>query len=606
MSQVPWFEANPVLLQREVDDLTAVGVAFTLDETALGWGILKIDLVIEPTNPAFELTGRAEALRLEAIFPDNYPYFRPEVRGLNVDLPRHQDPIGKNLCLLPRPTKNWNPEWTLAAYLQSQLSIVLAQGVILDPEQLAANPAEQAEPVSNYYGGAQHPVIFDSLGFDALPPPVEAIAVVGRLEIGFPRKAAASSRMAVLEGVAMDGQVMGRLPESFQELFPHRCTGFVLRLSERPPFGDAAKDAQRLLSLLQQQRGGLMLRSRLLVLKDGFTVTHVWGLNFPEEVSPGKLGMGWVFLIQGIQQVRLPAKGKGKGKVSKRAQPVAYYAQVARSGTQDLQIRVPTLTGLPQHAIAMVGLGALGAPAAIEFARNQVGALRLLDYDVVEPATAVRWPLGLPAFGQRKTTALQEFLAAHYPRTRVMPFHHKIGGIRRVGGADESEQQVLDQLLDGISLLFDASAELGVSQFLAEEAKKRNIPFVSIYATPGAWGGLVMRVVPGKTAGCWMCLQHAKDDTIPTPRSNAAGEIQAPGCGDLTFTGASFDLQNIVLAGVRLAIATICAGAPDAYSEVSWDVGVLNLVDENHRPVPPSWQIFPLERHPNCPYCSGP
>ncbi|MCI1189890.1 ThiF family adenylyltransferase [Hymenobacter sp. DH14] len=607
-TQSPWFEASPHLLQREINALENLNVEFAIDSALQSQGILQLGLVIDPSNPAFRLPAGQEAIQLRAVFPDNYPFFRPEVDALNVELPRHQHPFQKNLCLIPRPSKHWNVEWTLADFLLSQLPKVLEKGAIVDAALLAADPAEHAEPASSYYGGAA--VVFDSSSFDALVTADADLAMLGRIQVGFSKQRVLPARSAVLHST-IDRQVVSPLPAVFQELFPFKFDGYALRLSERPPFGDPNQDIGWLRKLLEKHNGGMVPRSKPLpgfkgdVTLDGqtingnLTITDFWGLNIPEEVGPGVLGMGWLFLLEGFMEVTVP---QGKNKSVKQKLPFASYAQAARSGPQDIQIRVPALKGLPAYTVAVVGLGALGAPAAIEFARNQVGGLRLMDFDSVDPGTTVRWPLGIPAFGQQKTEALRDFIGDNYPRTAVQALEHRIG--QKPVPGKPNEQQLMNDLLDGVSLLFDASAEIGINNFLSEEAKRRGIPYISLYATPGAWGGLVMRVVPGKTPGCWMCLQYAKDNTIPIPRSDAHGDVQAPGCGDITFTGASFDLQNVTLAAVRLAVSTLCAGTEGGYPDVSWDVGVVNFVDANHLPIPPTWETFPLSIHPDCPYCS--
>ncbi|RZK39817.1 MAG: hypothetical protein EOO61_06930, partial [Hymenobacter sp.] len=483
---------------------------------------------------------------------------------------------------------------------------LLDKGEIVDADLLENDATEQAEPVSVFYPSQPGPVVFDSSGFDALVTDDAPVALLGRIQVGLPKQSVLPARMFVLEGTGIDKQVLSQLPEAVFQRFPSRFDGYVLRLAERPPHGVAEQDAQWLKGLLKKHISAELRSKPLSLGKNGVSVTHIWALNIPEEISAGRIGRGWLFVVEGTieQVVHLP-----KNKTAKNQVPFAYYAQVARSGVEDTRIRVPRLTGLPSFTVAVVGLGALGAPAAIEFARNQIGSLRLMDFDTVDPATTVRWPLGLMAFGQQKTVALQEFIEAQYPRTKAIIISHRIGGYRQAAEHPAqltiSEQEAMDALLEGASMLFDASAEVGVNHFLSVEAKKRGIPYISLYTTPGAWGGLIMRVVPNKTEGCWMCLQHAKyNQTIPTPVSDAAGEVQAPGCGDLTFTGASFDLQNISLAAVRLAVSTLCAGAAGGYPDVTWDVGVVSLVDEAKQPIPPSWETFPLKIDPNCPYCS--
>lgn len=593
-----WFEAEPSRLQCELDALAALNVESTPDSTFKRQGILRLDFTIDPAlHPGFKLPMEQEPIRLVVVYPDNFPYFKPEVYALNVSLPRHQNPLQKNLCLLPRATEFWDVDWTLADYLVAQLGKVLTQGAIVDERLIAADPHEQAEPASAYYANAANPIIFDSSVFDAVHTAEAEVTVLGRIQVGIPSGQIINNRLAVLESTTAKGkEVAGQFPATLQKQFPHKFEGYALRLSQRPPSGDATQDLKWLKRLVDKPTNGVGLRSRPLS-KNGITINQIWALNFPEEIGPGKMGLGWLFLIDATKEVVIPG---AKGKAARGVLDVSYYAQAARSSAQEISIRVPTLVGLPSLSIAIVGLGAIGAPAAIEFARNQIGALRLMDFDSVNPATTVRWPLGFSAFGRPKNEALKQFIEDEYPRTAVKVLNHKVGGHPNLGGVPETH--VMDELLTGVSLLFDASAEVGVSNFLSTEAMKRGIPYVSLYATPGAWGGLVMRVVPGKTEGCWMCLQHAKfNGSIPYPISDMEGQVQAAGCGDLTFTGASFDLQNVTLAAVRLAITTLSADTPGGYPDASWDVGILSLMDSDNRPIPPTWQTFPLKAE--CPHC---
>ena len=167
----------------------------------------------------------------------------------------------------------------------------------------------------------------------------------------------------------------------------------------------------------------------------------------------------------------------------------------------------------------------------------------------------------------------------------------------------------IDKILNNISLVFDASAEGGVTHFFAEECRRRKIAFVSIQATQGAVGGQILRVIPGKTEGCWMCSmwqRHANENEraeIEAAPFEKDAKIQTRGCGDITFTGTSFDLQNIVSAGVRLAVSSLCEGIKDAYPSFDWDVGVLALLDKEGKPILPEWKNYKLKKHPNCPYC---
>jgi molybdopterin/thiamine biosynthesis adenylyltransferase len=596
MLHTPWFETAPKRYKRELDALIERGIEPHIDSTALGQGILRLSFTIQGDNPSFGLTGLVESIELSAVYPDSFPYFRPEVTAPGLALPRHQNPVGKNLCLLPRPAHHWLPEWTLATFLELQLPKVLQKGAIVDLDQIALDLDEQAEPASSYYADPRTAVLFDTSAIEEVVEQNEQIRILGKMEVGLPKKAGFFTRMAVLS-TQTTGEPIVPLPETFGQSFPHRLTGHLVRLSKAPPA--AATDGLRWL-LKELEAQGNRLLTKPLVFPNGLTFKRIVGICFPEETGRGVMGTGWLFLVEGSVKTSIPGP---RGKPVLDSQPFCYYGKVSRISPKDLQLRVPTLAALNQQAIAVVGLGALGAPTALEFARNQTGELRLMDFDFVEPGPTVRWPLGLAYAGQLKTAALQQFIKANYPRTNVVPISHKVGGTRAAGTLSES--QAMDSLLNGVSLLFDASADKGVSQFLADQAKLRGIPFISIYATPGAWGGMVMRVVPNKSMGCWMCLQHHMlNGSIPTPKIDESGDVQAAGCGDMTFTGASFDLQNITLAGVRLALSTLSVGQAGGYPDGTWDVGVVSMMDHNDQLIPPTWHVTPLTVHPDCLDCN--
>ena len=156
-------------------------------------------------------------------------------------------------------------------------------------------------------------------------------------------------------------------------------------------------------------------------------------------------------------------------------------------------------------------------------------------------------------------------------------------------------------MLEGVDLVYDATAEVGIQHLLADLAIERSIPYLCISTTPGAWGGLVARIRPQHTEGCWICLQNAlTDGTIPSPPFDPAGGVQPKGCADPTFTGAGFDVGQVALAGVRLAVATLSAGTNGGYPDVGWDVVVVSLRDPDRRMIAPQWETFSLARHPSC------
>lgn len=283
-----------------------------------------------------------------------------------------------------------------------------------------------------------------------------------------------------------------------------------------------------------------------------------------------------------------------------------YFTRAGRAGRDDLLLRSPELHCLSDKAVAVFGTGCLGAPSALELARAGVGELRLLDHDRVDPGTIGRWPLGMSVVGLPKVDVLAEFMKRNYPSTSVISTVHRVGATRSGGDTERSDLDVMEDMTGGVSLIYDATAEVGVQQYLAMTAAKLGIPYVSVAGTYGGWGGKVVCIRPGVTAGCWMCYRCAFDDgTIAEPPSDPDGQVQARGCGDVTFTGAGFDMAQVALTGVRTAVATLCKGADGGYPAMDWDVTTITLRDERGGVVVPKYEQYSLAKHPECPQCNA-
>ena len=304
--------------------------------------------------------------------------------------------------------------------------------------------------------------------------------------------------------------------------------------------------------------------------------------------------------------------GRGRPQAPKKER-VCYLARTGRVGRGDLRARAPELAPLAEASIAVFGLGCIGAPSALDLARATVGDLRLIEYDHVDPATMVRWPLGLRAAGVQKLDVMVDLLQRDYPFTSVTGYSLKVGAPQF--GPEPSNASMMNDALDGVALVYDATAEYGVQHYLSEVARGKRLPYVGVSSTQGGWGGVVMRIRPGITRGCWACVQLGiNDGTIEAPPFDAAnGAVQPAGCAEPTYTGANFDLGHVALMGVRLAIATLCSAAgaaasprsTSAYPDFDWDVGVLALRDTDGRSIAPTWRTYPLPPHPNCQTCAA-
>jgi molybdopterin/thiamine biosynthesis adenylyltransferase len=317
------------------------------------------------------------------------------------------------------------------------------------------------------------------------------------------------------------------------------------------------------------------------------------GVVCKEEVRQGEYEDSWLFAVEASVSHPQPDK-----------QMIVVTGE--RLSPTDLGERIPTLAGLAEKTVALVGLGGFGAPIAFELARAQLGELRVLDDDYVEAGTIVRWPLGVRAVGHAKVDLIDAWLTQEYPFTKVVPFRHRVG---HVPAPDEPEgrfeTEVLTEFFGSTSLVVDATAETGVQQLAAALADEARIPQVYAWGTEGGFGGMVARVVPGQT-GCWRCLMlRIEDESIPAPPFAAGGTVQPRGCSAPTWTGSSFDALPTVAQAVRTICFTLLHGrvagtrAPKDVFRLSQPLEVPGEV------LAPQWDAYTLEPHPECGCSNG-
>jgi molybdopterin/thiamine biosynthesis adenylyltransferase len=588
-----WEERWPGRLEYELQALRAAGVSYERDEEAWEHGILKLGLTLD-------LNGRR--VSATATFPAYYPDFRVRVDAEPLGVGHHQNPLSGNLCLLGRSGDVWQPKsMNLAYLLGEQLERLLTteeEGrdfVTPDWED------PQAEPYSAYYPYFPNGAVLVDGGWEisrsvdhgklicGFLPPGDVTSVTLKDDTSFPL-----IRCAVLKVYNPAGQVIAEADAALREIYTSTFEARWIRRNSplqsedpKPAFTDAKR----------------ILRPQLLTAWKGITVeggvAKLLGILFPEETGHRLTGEGWVFAV--LHERKLKQKNRGRSRKASTGVTTSRFAfcRAIYAGREDLALRIPSLRPLRTKTIAAFGLGTLGAPAALEFARAGVGELRILDGDFIDAGPTVRWPFGLSMVGAQKTQLLHSVLREHYPYTRVKSYSLAIGGAIP---SDASEDDVMNQMLDGASLIFDASAEMDLQRLLARTAREREIPYVSVVGKPGGWGGVVFRHLPGVTRGCDQCLLWSLQDGGPIPNPPADDDesaVQGRGCGDVTFTGTSFDMTTLALDGVRKAIGTLTAGE-GGYPDGDWDVAVIALRNSDGSPRPPSWEVFTLDRDPRC------
>lgn len=564
-----WANDWPGLMEWELDRLRERDKFVEIDQGELLRGVLQVRLRW-PVGKDF--------VPIEAIFPDTYPFMRPQVllRSPRDSWPeRHINPIDGTICLLGRDGAQWSCGYHLAELLDRQLENALTGQGAEDP---------QAEPVDVWWNGLNkwpHSYCLIDSNWNIGDEPR------GRLDFHYmveqqPGSETPSMRGVVRRVLAEDGRVLaswdGPLPVELSQAKGRLSIPWARSetpILPREPVGNQIFDLRK--TNFAGPGKAASIGPKLSVRP--FAFLH------PMEDLGGGPRLGW---IVGMDWGN-PRVFDGRPHII----PINFLP-VLRGGASDLHHRVPDNAALHGKTVAVVGVGAIGAPIAIELARNGVASLRVIDHDIVEPGNSVRWPLGASSWGVPKTEALKAHLNVHYPGCEVVSVVHQLGNV------SASDNDVLEQLLNCADLVVDASASGSVNHLLWHRCTTRGIPLVKVAATPTLGGGTVVRHVAG--GGCPACLQWAREDDegVPTPPGsdqNFVG-LQPPGCGERTFAGGDYDLLELSLQTVRVCVRTLREAAPAAF------VQTLTLRSEPAAEALPQWQEHALPAHPNC--CAKP
>lgn len=589
-----WWDEHKGRLEWEVAQLEAAGLAPVVDYAAQGRGVVAIDLTY-PHNGVH--------IKLRALFPDFYPYFRPEVFAPELDLDRHQTPFGKNLCMLGRSNPDWLPDYSLADLIVEQMPKILDINDGMASEDIKKLEEPQGEPFSDYLSYLPNSTLSIDTSWK-VPADIDC----GTMDIATQINMDGPDR-PIIRGVVKcicnaAGEVLASWDNAVLGEYNVDIEGVPWKRSALPTdsvnpveFIEAfhAKD--------DQGKPGPAVKRKHTTPK---LAVEICAILFEEEVLQMEHSDGWLVAAKFL-------KMKNATRVKSTAEA---FVRVQRAGQADLNSRVPARSAFCGKVIVVVGAGAIGAPLILDLARNGASKIHVLEHDIVEPGNTIRWPLGTCAYGINKGHALKSFIAANYPDTHLEAHPVKVGNIRDCDSGAELEgnqPELLDMLLDGADLVIDATAEVGVHRLMSNLCVVKKKPLICPSATPGAWGGIVVRCLPDAGNGCWYCFEHHVDDDqkrnpneriIPTPSTdNDNGIIQPPGCADRTFLGAGYDVMEVVLETMRVAADTLSADQGDD-PKTDWGVSVVSLKNADGRMVP-KWETADLHQHESCPVCKG-
>jgi len=165
--------------------------------------------------------------------------------------------------------------------------------------------------------------------------------------------------------------------------------------------------------------------------------------------------------------------------------------------------------------VALVGLGGLGAPAALYLAAAGVGALRLIDDDVVALSNLQRQVLFRTRdIGVRKVAAAAAALQALDPAVAVEPIAQRLSADNAV------------DLLSGMHVVLDGCDDFATRFAVNDACHSLASPLVS--GAVGRWDGQVGVFASGLRAGapCYRCfVPDIPPDAEPCAQQGIVGAL---------------------------------------------------------------------------------
>jgi molybdopterin-synthase adenylyltransferase len=176
--------------------------------------------------------------------------------------------------------------------------------------------------------------------------------------------------------------------------------------------------------------------------------------------------------------------------------------------------------------VAVVGCGALGTVQAELLARAGVGLLRIIDRDYVELANLQR------QFLYDEKAAREVCPKAIAAACRLKAINSSIEIEPKVADVTAGN---IDELLDGVSLIMDATDNFETRYLVNDFAVQRGIPWV--YGAAVGSYGLTMTILAGKTC-CLRCM-------IPEPPGGVQPTCETAGVlGPITAAIAAFQAAD--------------------------------------------------------------
>ena len=533
------------------------------------------------------LEGRGP-MHLRVGFSSFHPFFRPDIAAPEERFDRHQNPIGHSLCLVAHGKDQWDPSELVADVIHRQLTKLL---MVMDArsrgdfEEAKKHEDHFADPITVYWQGLSEQ---NSAGYldrrAVVPTDLAGLADASFIERGVSTENGDGALEVVLSRFRrFSGPTLAPLfnlpqPQGSWKSIPARW----VRTST-----EGCQSVDSLVARALAVAKGAPLAAKSLA---------AW---LDVERAPRSVS---VIVVENAADYTGTEKRDGYLIILTRREKKKVTHRLIRSFeiSDDIFDRLPVGRALRDKRALLIGCGAIGGFVAMELARAGFGHLTLIDHDVLEPGNYVRWPFGRQLWGVSKALLLSALVRQHYPWTMPTALDGRVGAaasdVDFLKSGTGNPFVTLIEAIKAADVIIDATASPECQQAVAYHCNRLGKPVVVGNATLGAAGGIVAQFRSDAPA-CFNCaLQQWKAEGLPDPAVDESGSLVPVGCNQETFTGGSYDLQEVSLQIIRSAIGLV---APGAFDSGNWDLAILSHFADGKRTLP-QWQTAKVKPLLSC------
>lgn len=252
---------------------------------------------------------------------------------------------------------------------------------------------------------------------------------------------------------------------------------------------------------------------------------------------------------------------------------------------------------LSGKTVTIVGLGTGGATCADELARCAVDSFRLVDFDRLEIHNLARHTCGMSDLGRFKTEAVANRIHDVNPEADIK--------------TDEADIVKTPGLLGDVvkdSDLILVCTDNNISRYaINEECLRKGTSAIYAGAYERAFGGMIMRVMPGQTP-CYDCVVGAVQKSLPelpTRKAPIAYSEIEDASEFKVEPGLSIDVHMIALIQAKMALLTLLRDTDSALEDFPADLIFWGNRSEWIFPEPLYCKFAKTSFRADCPTCQA-